>query len=240
MEGSAEWVRCDVGETASVVSAFAQVAQRVERLDILVNNAGVGVVGSIEDGTDADWTRVLNVNVIGVGRVTAAAMPLLRRSTVAAIVNTCSVAASVGLPNRAIYSASKGAVQALTLAMAADYVREGIRVNCVNPGTADTPWVSRLLEQSDDPVAERRSLEERQPTGRLISADEVSSAIVFLAHPDQLAITGTILAIDGGLHSVRLPHEHRLDQSVVTDVTLTAALSDRRSAPIHDPRARSR
>ena len=122
-----------------------------------------------------------------------------------AIVNTCSVAATAGLPLRAVYSASKGAVQSLTLAMAADFVKEGIRVNCVNPGTADTPWVGRLLAQAADPAAQRTALEARQPMGRLVSADEVARAILYLANPLQASTTGTSLAVDGGMQGLRLP-----------------------------------
>jgi len=208
MAGIAEWVPCNVGSTKSVAAAFATVAGHVTTLDILVNNAGIGAVGTVEDGTDDEWTNVLNVNVVGIARVTKAALPLLRASSVAAIVNTCSIAATVGLPQRAIYSASKGAVQSLTLAMAADLIHEGIRVNCVNPGTADTPWVTRLLDLASDPSAERAALEQRQPSGRLVAADEVASAIRFLASPEQRATTGTVLAVDGGMSGLRVPARH--------------------------------
>jgi short-subunit dehydrogenase len=174
-------------------------------IDILANNAGIGAVGTVADAKDDEWSRVMNINVAGIGRVTAAALPLLRASKSAAIVNTCSIAATVGLPKRAVYSASKGAVMSLTLAMAADFVKEGIRVNCVNPGTADTPWVSRLLSAASDPDAERRALEDRQPMGRLVSADEVARAILYLANPQQSSTTGTVLAVDGGMNGLRLP-----------------------------------
>jgi NAD(P)-dependent dehydrogenase (short-subunit alcohol dehydrogenase family) len=137
-------------------------------------------------------------------RVTRAALPHLRRSPAAAVVNTCSVAATAGLPQRALYSASKGAVLSLTLAMAADHVREGIRVNCVTPGTADTPWVGRLLDQADDPEAERAALNARQPMGRLVSADEVAHAITYLASPLSGSTTGTALAVDGGMQGLRV------------------------------------
>ena len=152
MDGVAEWIDCDLGSTESVARAFATLEGLTQVLDILVNNAGIGAVGTVEDATDEEWARVLNVNVVGTARVTKAALPLLRKSAAASVVNTCSIAASVGLPHRAIYSASKGAVEALTRAMAADFLHEGIRVNCVNPGTADTPWVARLLSARDGPV----------------------------------------------------------------------------------------
>ena len=100
--------------------------------------------------------------------------------------------------------ASKGAVLSLTLAMAADHLHEGIRVNCVNPGTADTPWVARLLDRADDPVAERAALAARQPLGRLVTADEVAAAVLYLASPTSGATTGTSLAVDGGMAGLRL------------------------------------
>lgn len=206
LNGIAEWISCDIGSTESVRAAFEKLDGRLDSLDILVNNAGIGAVGSIEEAEDDEWTRVLNINVIGVARVTRHALPLLRKSSDATIVNTCSVAASLGLPKRVIYGASKGAVQSLTLSMAADLISENIRVNCVNPGTADTPWVARLLSQADDPQAEREALEQRQPNGRLVTADEVASAICYLANPAQRSTTGTILAVDSGMHSLRVAH----------------------------------
>ncbi|MCU1525374.1 MAG: family oxidoreductase [Microbacteriaceae bacterium] len=206
MDGIAEWISCDIGSTESVAAAFAVLGTRLDTLDILVNNAGIGAIGSVDEADDDEWTKVLNINVIGVARVTRNALPLLRGSSNAAIVNTCSVAASVGLPKRVIYGASKGAVQALTLSMAADLISENIRVNCVNPGTADTPWVTRLLDQAVDPRAEREALEQRQPNGRLVTADEVASAICYLANPAQRSTTGTILAVDSGMHSLRVSH----------------------------------
>lgn len=205
MGGVAEWVSCDLGSSDSVARAFASLAESSDVLDILVNNAGIGSVGTVEEADDGDWARVLNVNVVGTARVTRAALPMLRRSAAPAVVNTCSIAASVGLPRRAVYSASKGAIEALTRAMAADLVGEGIRVNCVNPGTADTPWVARLLDLAPDPSAERTALERRQPSGRLVSSVEVASAIRFLASPDQRSLTGAVLAVDGGMNGIRVP-----------------------------------
>lgn len=135
--------RADVSDDDAVRTAVAAAAEDLGGIDILVNNAGIGAAGTVEDNDDAQWHRVLDVNVLGIVRTTRAALPYLRSSAEAAIVNTCSIAATAGLPQRALYSASKGAVLSLTLAMAADHVREGIRVNCVNPGTADTPWVGQ-------------------------------------------------------------------------------------------------
>ncbi|MGH3329046.1 MAG: SDR family NAD(P)-dependent oxidoreductase, partial [Streptomycetales bacterium] len=191
-------VQVDVTDDASVRAGVEEVAARFGGIDILVNNAGIGAQGTVADNPDAEWRQVLDVNVLGVVRVTRAALPHLRRSRHAAIVNTCSVAATAGIPHRALYSASKGAVLALTLAMAADHVADGIRVTCVNPGTADTPWVGRLLDSADDPAAERAALDARQPMGRLVSAAEVAAAVAYLASPLAGATTGTALAVDGG------------------------------------------
>jgi 2-keto-3-deoxy-L-fuconate dehydrogenase len=121
------------------------------------------------------------------------------------VVNTCSVVALVGLPDRALYAASKGAVLALTLAMAADHLRDGIRVNCVTPGTAETPWVGRLLAGAGDPEAALAALRARQPLGRLVTAGEVAAAIAYLASPQAGATTGTSLVVDGGLAGLRVP-----------------------------------
>lgn len=206
MEGIATWIECDVGDSQSVKDAVTVVRAEVGVIDILANNAGVGAVGSVLDATDEEWARLFNINVTGIARVTAALHSLLQKSGSPAIVNTCSVAATVGLPKRAVYSASKGAVMSLTMAMAADFVKEGIRVNCVNPGTADTPWVARLLSAASDPVSERKALEARQPMGRLVSADEVANAILYLASPEQKSTTGTVLAVDGGMDGLRLPN----------------------------------
>jgi NAD(P)-dependent dehydrogenase (short-subunit alcohol dehydrogenase family) len=194
----------DVTDDDSVGAAVAAAVDRLGGIDVLVNNAGVGATGTVEDNPYEEWRRVLDVNLLGVVRTTRAALPHLRRSASAAIVNTCSIAATAGLPNRALYSATKGALLSLTLAMAADHVREGIRVNCVAPGTVDTPWVRRLLERAPDAEAELAALRARQPTGRLVSAEEVAAAIAYLASPLAAATVGSVLAVDGGMHGLRL------------------------------------
>ncbi|RNL62536.1 SDR family oxidoreductase [Nocardioides marmoriginsengisoli] len=197
-------VRADVTDDDSVRQAVAEVVDEFGRLDVVVNNAGIGAQGTIESHPDALWHQVYDVNVLGIVRVTRAALPHLRRSPAAAVVNIASVAATTGLPERALYAATKGAVQALTLAMAADHLREGIRVNCVNPGTTDTPWVQRLLDTAADPAAERAALDARQPHGRLVRADEIAGAVAYLAGPGSGSTAGTTLAVDGGMATLRL------------------------------------
>ncbi|MFD7169168.1 SDR family NAD(P)-dependent oxidoreductase [Streptomyces violascens] len=202
-------LEADVTDDAGVRDAVARTVAEFGALHTVVSNAGIGAVGTVEDNDDAEWHRVLDVNVLGMVRVARHALPHLRRAAGkrpgrASLTQTCSIAATAGLPQRALYSAAKGAVLSLTLAMAADHVREGVRVNCVNPGTADTPWVARLLDRADDPEAERAALRARQPMGRLVSAAEVAAAIAYLASPAAAAVTGTALAVDGGMQGLRL------------------------------------
>ncbi|MEU3298501.1 MULTISPECIES: SDR family NAD(P)-dependent oxidoreductase [unclassified Streptomyces] len=202
-------VKADVTDDMALRTAIDDIAQEYGALHTVVSNAGIGAIGTVADNPDDEWHRVLDINVLGMVRTARHALPHLRRAAAerpgcVSITQTCSIAATAGLPQRALYSASKGAVLSLTLAMAADHVREGIRVNCVNPGTADTPWIGRLLDRADDPAAERAALEARQPTGRLVAAEEVASAVVYLASPAAAAVTGTALAVDGGMQGLRL------------------------------------
>lgn len=196
-------IGCDVSDDASVVAAVATAADRLGGIDIVVSNAGIGAQGSVEDNADDEWRHVFEVNVFGMARVLRATLPHLRNSSAPAVVLTSSIAAWAGLQQRAVYSASKGAVQALGLAVATDCLADGIRVNMVAPGTADTPWVGRLLDSAPDPAAERAALEARQPIGRLVSADEVAYAICSLASPRAGSTTGTVLAVDGGMYGLR-------------------------------------
>jgi len=194
----------NVTDTASVETAIEQVAAEFGGIDILVNNAGIGAQGTVADNDIDEWRRVFDVNVLGIVRNTKAALPHLRRSGHASVVNVCSIAATAGLPQRALYSASKGAVLSLTLAMAADHVREGVRVNAVSPGTADTPWVGRLLDTAAQPAPQRAPPKSRHPHGRLVTADEIAAAIAYLASPSAGSTVGTILAVDGGMDGLRL------------------------------------
>jgi NAD(P)-dependent dehydrogenase (short-subunit alcohol dehydrogenase family) len=196
--------RADVSNDESVADAVGRAAEAMGGIDIVINNAGIGAQGTVETNPLDEWRAVFEVNVFGMVRVMRAALAHLRRSTRAAVVNTCSIAATAGLPERALYSASKGAVLSLTLAMAADHLHEGIRVNCVNPGTTDTPWIGRLLDRAADSAAERAALEARQPSGRLVTPQEVAAAVLYLAGPEAAATTGTSLAVDGGMAGLRL------------------------------------
>ena len=192
----------DLADDEAVRIAVQRTAQELGGIDIVVNNAGIGARGTVEETTDPEWARLFDVNVTGLVRLTRAALPHLRRSAAPAVVNTGSIAGHTGLQQRAAYSATKGAVHALTLAMAADHAAEGIRVNAVAPGTANTPWVQRLLASAADPDAERRSLDRRQPLGRLVEPAEIAAAICYLVSPLSGSTTGTVLDVDGGSHGL--------------------------------------
>jgi NAD(P)-dependent dehydrogenase (short-subunit alcohol dehydrogenase family) len=197
------FAHADVTNDASVREAVDFAVKQLGGLDVLVNCAGIGAQGGVDGNDDDEWHLVFDVNVVGMARVIRAALPALRASGAGAIVNVSSIAATVGLPDRVLYSATKGAVLSMTLAMAADLLPHGIRVNAVNPGTTDTPWVRGLLERASDPQAERAALRARQPHGRLVSAEEVAQAIVYLASASSGSTTGTYLAVDGGMQRLR-------------------------------------
>lgn len=202
---SLHYIATDVADASSVDDAVRQAVTVLGGIDVVINSAGVSSVGTVEANTDEQWMQSLNINVVGVARVSRATLPHLRRGHAPAIVNLASIASHTGIVDRVIYSATKGAVLAMTLAMATDCLKEGIRVNAVAPGTADTPWVARLLAQADDPVEARRALEARQPIGRLVTAEEVALAICYLADPRAGSTTGTVLDVDGGMHRLAPP-----------------------------------
>lgn len=192
----------DVTDPASCDRAVARIVSAHGGIDVLCNNAGIAAVGDVVQSTPDDWERVFAVNVFGVANMSRAALPHLRERR-GAVVNTCSIVASVGLVQRAVYGASKGAVLALTKAMAADEVAHGVRVNCVSPGTVQSPWVERLIAANDDPDATFAALRARQPLGRLVGTTEVADAIAYLAAPTTFT-TGADFLLDGGISGVRI------------------------------------
>jgi len=191
--------RVDVREPASVASLIADTKAHQGRLDILCNNAGIGSSKTVVDCEPDEWDRLFAVNVRGVYLGCKYAIPLMIAQGGGAIVNTASVAGLIGLPNRAAYCATKGAVVTLTKQIAVEYVGQRIRCNCICPGTVDTPWVGRLLAESADPERLRAELVARQPMGRLGNAPEVAQAALYLASDEAAFVTGTALVIDGGL-----------------------------------------
>jgi NAD(P)-dependent dehydrogenase (short-subunit alcohol dehydrogenase family) len=193
----------DVTRPDDCRAAAEQVVAEHGRIDVLCNNAGVGAVGDVVASTPEDWERVFAVNVFGMANMSRAVLPLMRAARRGAVVNTCSVVASVGLVDRAVYSASKGAVLALTRAMAVDELPYGIRVNCVSPGTVASPWVERTVAAQPDPGAALEALRRRQPLGRMVTCDEVAAAVVYLAD-DTTFTTGADFLLDGGITGVRV------------------------------------
>jgi len=176
-----------------------QTVDAFGRLDVLVNNAGYGFAGTVVD-TDAEaWDDLMAVNVRGVYLCSKHAIPAMAKNGGGVIVNTASVVATVGIRNRAAYCASKGAVAALTRAIAIDHVADGIRCNAVAPGTIDTPYFDEILRKSPVAADSRKALEARQLLGRLGTPEEIAAGILFLAADESRFATGTILTIDGGM-----------------------------------------
>ncbi|MBN3849329.1 SDR family oxidoreductase [Paraburkholderia sp. Ac-20342] len=194
----------DVRNDQQVNAAIERFADAAGGIDVLVNNAGISYQGRVEDGEIADWLPVFDINVVGYARCVRAALPYLKHSKSASIVNIASCTAATGLRRRVVYSATKGAIVSMTQAMAADLLHEGVRVNCVNPGTVDTPFISTLVARAKDPAAQLLAYQNRQPTGFLVSPAEVAEAVVYLAHPAAKSTSGTTLTVDGGMKNLLL------------------------------------
>lgn len=192
-------VGVDVSDPSSVEALISSAVSKTGRIDLLFNNAGIGSTADPVSCTVEEWDRLFAVNCRGVFLGTKAALPHMLDAGRGSIVNTASVAGMIGLKDRAAYCASKGAVIAFTKAVAVQYAGTGVRCNCICPGTVDSPWVERLLSQTDDPKAMREALIARQPVGRLGRPDEVARAALYLASDDAAFITGTEFVIDGGI-----------------------------------------
>jgi len=192
-------LRTDVSDSENVRAMLKQTVDHFGRLDVLVNNAGYDIPGSVVETDEADWDRLIAVNLNGVFYGCKYAIPIMREQCGGAIVNTASIVATVGIPDRAAYCASKGAVAALTRAMALDHVAEGIRINCIAPGTMDSPYFDKMLAKSERPEEMRRELERRQAMNRLGKPEEVARGILYLACDDSSFATGSMLTVDGGM-----------------------------------------
>lgn len=193
----------DLTDPAQCTAAADRIVAEHGRIDVLCNNAGISAIGDVVQSTPDDWQRVFAVNVFGVANMSRAVIPHMRSAGGGVIVNTCSIVASVGLVQRAVYASSKGAIQALTKAMAADEVQHGIRVNCVSPGTVESPWVQRLVAATENPEATYAALRKRQPMGDLVSCETVADAVLYLAAPTTFT-TGIDLLVDGGISGIRI------------------------------------
>ncbi len=196
--GRAIFVQADVGTMAGCEAIVERTLAAFGGIDALVNAAGIVVDGSVETADMDDWDRSMNTNVKSVFMLSRLAMPHLRKAK-GCIVNVASVVAVKGVKNRAIYSATKGAMLALSQSMAAEYVAEGIRINCVSPGTVLSPSLQGRIDRTADPAQALRNFVARQPMGRLGTSEEVAKAIVFAAAPDVGFMTGENLFVDGGM-----------------------------------------
>jgi 2-keto-3-deoxy-L-fuconate dehydrogenase len=196
-------IDADITQPASIEAAITQIMAQHGRIDVLCNNAGIAAVGDVVDASLDDWMSTFAVNVFGLASMSRAVLPYMRAVKSGVIINTCSVAASVGLVQRAVYSASKGAVLSLTKAMAADELAFGIRVNCISPGTVWSPWVERVVATTADPQATIDNMARRQPLGRMVAVEEVADAVAYLAASTTFT-TGSDFLLDGGITGVRI------------------------------------
>ena len=192
-------VAVDVSRSTDVKRMIDKTLKKFGRLDVLVNNAGYGIAGSVLDTDEEAWEALMSVNVRGVFLCSKHAIPAMKANGGGAIVNTASVVAAVGVRNRAAYVASKGAVAALTRAIAIDHVTDGIRCNAIAPGTIDTPYFEKIMGKSGNAADSKKALEERQLLGRLGTPEEIAAGILFLASDESRFATGSILTIDGGM-----------------------------------------
>ena len=186
----------DVTDEATI----AQAAREVGDVDVLFNCAGIVHHGSILDATPKDWDQAFTVNVKSMYLVSRAFIPGMLKKGRGSIINMASVASSIrGLPNRFVYGASKAAVIGLTKAIAADYVKQGVRCNAICPGTVDTPSLQGRINAFADPVQARKDFVARQPMGRLGTVEDITGILLFLASDESLFATGNAYSIDGGM-----------------------------------------
>jgi len=197
--GQGIYVQGDVSIAADARRLVEETVKAFGRMDILVNNAGIVLPGRVDNISEEDWDRTMAVNLKGVYLVSKFAIPEMRKAGGGVIVHNASVAAAKGLKDRGAYTASKGGVWALTKAMAADYLSEHIRVNCVCPGTISTPSLERRIQAFADPEKARAEFIARQPMGRLGKDEEIAGAILFAASDEAAFMNGATIAIDGGM-----------------------------------------
>ena len=191
--------KTDVTSTSEVETLVQTSVEEWGGLDVMVNNAGIGVAGTTTVTTEEEYERVMDVCIRGTFLGMKHAIPAIRDSEGGSVINMSSVAALVGIADRAVYSAAKGAILAITRAAAIDHVEEGVRVNCIAPGTVDTPWIGRITAGYDDPEEARRNMQARQPHGRLVAPEEIAAMAAYLASDESASVIGACMVVDGGV-----------------------------------------
>jgi NAD(P)-dependent dehydrogenase (short-subunit alcohol dehydrogenase family) len=199
IEGKTLVRRTDVTRAGEVEALVSSVVEEWGGLDVMVNNAGVGVAATVVNTTEEDYERVMDVCVRGTLLGMKYAIPAIKGSGGGSVINMSSVAALVGIQDRAVYSAAKGAILSLTRAAAIDHVAEGVRVNCIAPGTVDTPWVSRITAGYDDPEEARANMQARQPHSRFVTPEEIAAMAAYLASDEAGSCIGACMIVDGGV-----------------------------------------
>jgi NAD(P)-dependent dehydrogenase (short-subunit alcohol dehydrogenase family) len=191
--------RTDVTRAEEVEELVASAVEAWGGLDVMVNNAGVGVAATVVDTTEEDYERVMDVCVRGTLLGMKYAIPAIRDAGGGSVINMSSVAALVGITDRAVYSAAKGAILSMTRAAAIDHVGEGVRVNCIAPGTVDTPWIDRITSGYDDPEEARAKMQARQPHSRFVTPEEIAAMAAYLASEEAASCIGACMIVDGGV-----------------------------------------
>ena len=191
--------KADVTRDGDVEALVGRAVSEWGGLDVMINNAGVGVAGTAISTTEEEYERVMDVCVRGTFLGMKHAIPAIKDAGGGSVINMSSVAALVGLVDRAVYSAAKGAIYSMTRASAIDHVGEGVRVNCIAPGTVDTPWVARITSGYDDPEEARANMRARQPHGRLVTPEEIAAMAAYLASDESASVIGACMVVDGGV-----------------------------------------
>jgi NAD(P)-dependent dehydrogenase (short-subunit alcohol dehydrogenase family) len=199
IDGEALARRTNVARAGEVEALVSDVVEAWGGLDVMVNNAGVGVAATAVSTTEDDYERVMDVCVRGTLLGMKYAIPAIRESGGGSVINMSSVAALVGITDRAVYSAAKGAILSLTRAAAIDHVEEGVRVNCIAPGTVDTPWIDRITSGYDDPEQARANMQARQPHNRFVTPEEIAAMAAYLASDESASCIGACMVVDGGV-----------------------------------------
>jgi NAD(P)-dependent dehydrogenase (short-subunit alcohol dehydrogenase family) len=194
----------DVARETEMKALIAFTLEHFAGLECMVNNAGVGIAAKVTETTEEDWDLVMNVCLKGTFFGMKHAIPAIQQSvhpenTDGSVINMASIASFVGLTDRVAYSAAKAGILGMTRAAAMDHIPDGIRVNCIAPGTVDTPWVQRITAGYEDPEAARVAMRARQPHGRLVTAQEIAAMAAYLASSEAMSVVGAAMMVDGGV-----------------------------------------